>query len=363
MSSFSNMSAAALSALAQKRQQQQHQQQMIHNQTKHVANTISLQQSKAASLAEAKAQAIAAANSITAQILQQQNQFCSNGSNSNTIHVTTTYNSSGQPTSTITTLNDQVTVISKQTNVEKEAEQKRLEEEMKKRRERIEKWRKEKNKNSKESTTTVTTTTSQSKKSKQWNLEDDDEDEEHQQEAKNNSSFQFLSQQTEQIIAPAPIIDLKRKNEDDEDPLDAYMKEIYTKAPKVAKISGVKTQVISNEPSKKVTIVMGVAKTTDASKLKGDIMEQDIDGLEYEVSDDEDEQIASTAQTSTSDSNILLDPSLMMSKTKSKSEMVFTDHSKVYYRPFRKSFYVEVPEIAKMTSIEVELFREELEGK
>ena len=26
-----------------------------------------------------------------------------------------------------------------------------------------------------------------------------------------------------------------------------------------------------------------------------------------------------------------------------------TDHSKVYYAPFRKNFYVEVPEIARMT--------------
>lgn len=30
-------------------------------------------------------------------------------------------------------------------------------------------------------------------------------------------------------------------------------------------------------------------------------------------------------------------------------ELVQTDHSKVYYASFRKNFYVEVPEIAKMT--------------
>ncbi|VDP10221.1 unnamed protein product [Heligmosomoides polygyrus] len=39
-----------------------------------------------------------------------------------------------------------------------------------------------------------------------------------------------------------------------------------------------------------------------------------------------------------------------------------TDHSKVYYRPFRKDFYVETPEIAKMTKEEVRAYREELEG-
>ena len=42
--------------------------------------------------------------------------------------------------------------------------------------------------------------------------------------------------------------------------------------------------------------------------------------------------------------------------------MVHTDHSKVYYRPFRKNFYVEVPELAHMSADEVELMRVELEG-
>ncbi len=43
--------------------------------------------------------------------------------------------------------------------------------------------------------------------------------------------------------------------------------------------------------------------------------------------------------------------------------MVFSDHSKIYYRPFNKNFYVEVPEIARMTHDEVELYRDtDLEG-
>lgn len=37
------------------------------------------------------------------------------------------------------------------------------------------------------------------------------------------------------------------------------------------------------------------------------------------------------------------------------------DHSKVEYLPFRKDFYIEVPEIAKMTEDEVILHREALE--
>lgn len=43
-------------------------------------------------------------------------------------------------------------------------------------------------------------------------------------------------------------------------------------------------------------------------------------------------------------------------------QLPLTDHTKVYYRPFRKDFYVEVPELARMTDDEVEKYREELES-
>lgn len=31
-------------------------------------------------------------------------------------------------------------------------------------------------------------------------------------------------------------------------------------------------------------------------------------------------------------------------------ELMVVDHNRIYYRPFRKNFYVEVPEIAKLTT-------------
>ena len=34
---------------------------------------------------------------------------------------------------------------------------------------------------------------------------------------------------------------------------------------------------------------------------------------------------------------------------KKKKELATVDHSKIDYTPFRKDFYVEVPELAKMT--------------
>jgi len=31
-------------------------------------------------------------------------------------------------------------------------------------------------------------------------------------------------------------------------------------------------------------------------------------------------------------------------------DLAAVDHTKIYYRPFRKDFYVEVPEISRMTA-------------
>jgi ATP-dependent RNA helicase DDX46/PRP5 len=86
-------------------------------------------------------------------------------------------------------------------------------------------------------------------------------------------------------------------------------------------------------------------------------MEQDIDGLEY-GSDEENSRLQSVA---TDSFESVAAGALLLPKIKTKSEMVFTDHSKVYYRPFKKNFYVEVPEISQMSEQEVQLYRLELE--
>lgn len=43
---------------------------------------------------------------------------------------------------------------------------------------------------------------------------------------------------------------------------------------------------------------------------------------------------------------------------KQKKELAKVDHTSVQYTPFRKNFYVEVPEIAKMSPEEVEAYKE-----
>lgn len=44
--------------------------------------------------------------------------------------------------------------------------------------------------------------------------------------------------------------------------------------------------------------------------------------------------------------------------SKQKKELAKVDHTALVYQPFRKSFYVEVPEIARMTPEEVEVYKE-----
>jgi ATP-dependent RNA helicase DDX46/PRP5 len=93
--------------------------------------------------------------------------------------------------------------------------------------------------------------------------------------------------------------------------------------------------------------MMGVAKKT--SNKKGELVEQNQDALEY--SSEEESEDLQTAMSGLANSNI-----------KQKEKVFKIDHNKINYFPFRKNFYVEVPEIARMTQEEVEEYRLELEG-
>lgn len=51
-----------------------------------------------------------------------------------------------------------------------------------------------------------------------------------------------------------------------------------------------------------------------------------------------------------------------MQQNKAKKELAKVDHGNVEYQSFRKNFYVEVPELARMKPEEVDAYRCELEG-
>lgn len=380
--------------------------------------------SNTSNITAAKAAAIAAANRVSEMILKSKASVAA--TTTALMKITGTHASSNPnlgltPKIIQPPVDAAAAANPNQSLAEKEAEQRRLEEEMKKRRERIEKWRNEKKlkeTQSNDSSTSVAATVAsvsspskhsderatnrvdKSKHSKSWNLDDDDDDDDD-NDGSNNVNSGEKSEKSEPVVKmevdavqsakqriqdqmalknkkalavveeskPAEtIMSAKRELEEDEDdPLDLYMNEISkrvrvdgkrkvppgkTTTTTMATIgeNQVKAEPVDEEKrTKKVEIMVGVAKTSTkpVEVNKGNIMEQDIDGLEYGSEDEVGD-----------DSNGLMGDV----KVKSKSEMVTTDHSKVYYRPFRKNFYLEVPELAAMTSEEVDAYREELEG-
>lgn len=192
---------------------------------------------------------------------------------------------------------------------------------MTKRRERIERWRAERKRKeleSRDKTSILSHITIPS--AKKWSLEDESEDED---DGKEKEKEMEVIEIVEEV-----------------DTLDAFMQEVHEEVRKVNKLS---------KPAKSASgmvVVTGVAKQINDEKKKGELLEQNQDGLEYS-SEEEMEDIKDTA------ANLA---------NKHKKELAKIDHAGVDYAAFRKNFYVEVPELGKMTSDQVDLYKEELEG-
>lgn len=289
------------------------------------------------------------------------------------------------------------------TRVDKEEEQKRLEQEMTKRRDRIERWRAERKRKELENKK-VTERVVPVPSAKKWSLENESDDDEDVKEVPMKDVEMVVVQPPAEPPQPPPIQivddpppdemspaehflngrqpnlpigtkdvggDLKStgddalwrpeqmdadgsqpeskwdqtgSDDDDIDPLDAYMLEVHKEVRKANKISK-PANSSGNGGSSGVMVMSGIAKKNTESK-KGEMMEQNQDGLEYS-SEEEIEDIKDTA------ANLA---------NKHKKELAKIDHSSVNYLPFRKNFYVEVPELAKMTPAEVDAYKVELEG-
>lgn len=232
------------------------------------------------------------------------------------------------------------------TNVDKEEEQKRLEAEMAKRRDRIERWRTERK--MKELENKKIEKIGPLPTAKIWSLENESDDDEDPREVA-TKEVEVVSVPDIPIAKPPGISTPDEEEEekspekmeveevDEVDPLDAFMQEVYKEVKKVNKIT--------KPTSGSVMVMTGVAKKSKEVN-KGEMMEQNQDGLEYS-SEEEVEDIKDTA------ANLA---------NKHKKELAKIDHSGVNYLPFRKDFYVEVPELAKMTVEEVDAYKVELEG-
>uniref|UniRef100_A0A672ZKQ7 Probable ATP-dependent RNA helicase DDX46 n=1 Tax=Sphaeramia orbicularis TaxID=375764 RepID=A0A672ZKQ7_9TELE len=205
-------------------------------------------------------------------------------------------------------------------------DQNKLEEEMRKRKERVEKWREEQRKKAIENIGEIKKELEEMKQGKKWSLEDDDGEYDGEKEKETP-----MEQQTE---------------DDDIDPLDAYMEEVKEEVKKF-NMGGMKGN--DKKGTMMVTKVVTVVKTKKGPhthKKKGELMENDQDAMEY--SSEEEEVDLQTALTGF--------------QTKQRKILEPVDHGKIQYESYRKNFYVEVPELAKMTPEEVNALRVELEG-
>ncbi|NXA80684.1 DDX46 helicase, partial [Thryothorus ludovicianus] len=208
-------------------------------------------------------------------------------------------------------------------------DQNKLEEEMRKRKERVEKWREEQRKKAMENIGELKKEIEEMKQGKKWSLEDDDDDEEETAEGEKEGN----------------------EVEDEElDPLDAYMEEVKEEVKKFnmrsVKGGGGSEKKTGPTVTKVVTVVTTKKAAVESEKKKGELMENDQDAMEY--SSEEEEVDLQTALTGY--------------QTKQRKLLEPVDHGKIEYEPFRKNFYVEVPELAKMTQEEVNVYRLELEG-
>ena len=204
---------------------------------------------------------------------------------------------------------------------EMKATEAKLDEEMRKRRERIEAWRASKQKEAEE----VKTAEADNETTKKgWTLEDDDDSDE-----------EGTPMDTDAVTVQA-----------DEDDLDTYMKEINQEVKKIKDLDRKKLPA-KPLPSDVVAPVQAPQKDDNGSVDRGELLHNDQDHMEY--SSEEEDMGFSTAIAK-------------LVKKHKKKELPKVNHSQIEYEAFRKSFYVEVPELARMTDEEVKQYRESLEN-
>lgn len=258
-----------------------------------------------------------------------------------------------------------------------EGQQRQLEIIMQQRRERISQWRKERGLSKEDSAdlvalnadqndgsnlsvaqsstdddlnkSTGSTTANANDKKKKWTLDDDDWGEDDEDEDNGKQCDMDIDEEEEHQPPPQANAASKDKTDDasdpDVDPLDAFMVGIQEE---VKKLRG--TTVKEQRVGKKSQMIVGVAvKKKVESVKKGELLEQNQDALEYSSED----------EATTEQDLVNMSSSLAQGKLKKVQAVTMDD---IVFKPFRKNFYIEVPELEKMTPEEVAELRSSLEG-
>ncbi|CAL8141419.1 unnamed protein product [Orchesella dallaii] len=182
---------------------------------------------------------------------------------------------------------------------------------------------------------------------KQWTLEEEGDDEEEVAVCDIKPTISADTDTNDDVETDSAVIVIKEKVEeedDDEDPLDAFMKGVQDEVRKMNTTGHSAPTGPKGTVQKVVVVKSGIVKKAE-KKDKGELIEQNMDGLEYSSEEEEEDLEAMSSLAN-----------------KSKKDLVKVDHATINYLSIRKSFYIEVPELARMLPEEVEAYRCELEG-
>lgn len=226
---------------------------------------------------------------------------------------------------------------------------------MRKRKERVEKWREDQRKKALGNIEEIKREIEEMKQGKKWSLEDDDDDdeegtapeEEPEEGEEGKGPEEKEEKKEEEEEEEEEVTPMEQEAEDELDTLDAYMEEVKEEVKKFN--MGPQSKGNDKKGGVNVSKVVTVCKTKrgpNVHKKKGELMENDQDAMEY--SSEEEEVDLATALTGY--------------QTKQRKVLEPVDHQKIEYEPYRKDFYVEVPELAKMSPEEVNVHRLDLEG-
>ena len=184
-----------------------------------------------------------------------------------------------------------------------------------------------------------------------FDKESDDEDKDKDTEkdgAKDKSKDEDTG--TDKDTQPAKAADAMEED-DDVDPLDAYMKDVTKEVTQLEEEDKKRSTNVCDLDS-----IMNLSKGDDKKTGKSKSM-QGL-GMRIEVDDsipdlDEEERRKKEEE---------FDIKQWLEQKNQCKNLRPVDHKTVNYMPFRKNFYIEVPEIAKMTDEQVKLYRSSLDG-
>ncbi|KAL3513495.1 hypothetical protein ACH5RR_026212 [Cinchona calisaya] len=249
-------------------------------------------------------------------------------------------------------------------------EQRKLDEEIEKRRRRVQEWQelRRKREESERDILGVAASAEEPKSGKAWTLEGESDDEEATSEGNQDADMTLdgggkpmdedgdnmtVDSENGNIIS-ATENDVQGNMADEEiDPLDAFMNSMVL--PEVERLhSGPRAaEDIDIGLKEKNSRGNGEQPKKGLKKSMGRIIYGEDSDSDYEDIENEEDPLEDED-----------DAEFMKRVKKTKAEkLAIVDHSKINYASFRKNFYIEVKEIAKMNSEDVAAYRKELELK